>query len=179
MMAEPDSLRNLVEYNGKFPKISPLAYIDPRALIIGNVEIGDYSSVWAGVIIRGDDTKITIGQRTNLQESTVVHSPYDFKVHIGNDVTIAHACVIHACELEDVTCVSVGGTVFDGCSIGTGSIIDTRAFVTEGTRIPPRTLVHGNHGRPVRVITDKELRQVQMWADWYVSKTKMLLNLDQ
>lgn len=178
-MPESNSVQNLIEFNGKFPKVSPLAYIDPRATIIGNVEIGDYSSLWPGVIIRGDDSKITIGQRTNIQENTVIHTPFDFKVRIGNNVTIAHSCVIHACELEDVTCVSVGGTVFDGCSIGTGSIIDTRAFVTEGTRIPPKTLVHGNPGRPVRVITNKELRQIQAWAEWYVSKVKILLNLDQ
>jgi len=171
-------LPNLIEFNGKAPKVSPLAYIDPRATIIGNVEIGDYSSIWPGVIIRGDDSKITIGQQTNLQENTVVHTPYNFKVHIGNNVTIAHSCVIHACELEDFTCASVGATVFDGCSIGTGSIVDTRAFVTEGTRVPPRTLIHGNPGRPVRVITDNEFRQIQAWADWYVSKAKMLLNIN-
>ena len=166
---------NIIEYNGKAPKISELAYIDPRATVIGNVEIGDYSSLWAGVIIRGDDTKITIGNCTNIQEGTIIHSPYNFKVKIGDNVTIAHGCIIHACELESFSCVSVGGTVFDGASIGTGSIVDSRAFVPEGVRIPPRTLVHGNPGRPVRLITDNELAQVKLWAEWYVSKVKMRL----
>ncbi|MHA1793697.1 MAG: gamma carbonic anhydrase family protein [Promethearchaeota archaeon] len=166
---------NIISHGGKTPKISKLAYVDPRALIIGNVEIGDYSSIWPNVIIRGDDSKITIGKRTNIQENTVIHTPYNFKVTIGNDVTIAHGCVIHGCELEDLTCVSIGGAVFDGASIGKGSIVDSRAFVTEGIRIPPRTLVHGNPGRPIRVITDWELKQIQLWADWYVEKVKMIL----
>jgi carbonic anhydrase/acetyltransferase-like protein (isoleucine patch superfamily) len=129
------------------------------------------------VVIRGDDTRITIGNRTNIQENTIIHSPYNFKVKVGDDVTIAHGCIIHGCELEGVTCVSVGGTVFDGASIGTGSIVDSQAFVTEGTRIPPRILVHGNPGRPVRIITDNEYAQVKLWAEWYVQKVKMQLHL--
>ena len=161
---------NLVECNGKTPKISKLAYIHPDATIIGNVEIGDYSSIWGGVIIRGDDSKITIGNRTNIQENTTIHTPYNFKVKIGDNVTVAHGSVVHGCELEDLTCISVGGVVFDGASIGTGSVVDTRAFVTENVRIPPRTLVHGNPGRPVRVITDRELKQIKLWAEWYVQK---------
>jgi carbonic anhydrase/acetyltransferase-like protein (isoleucine patch superfamily) len=169
---------NLIEYDGKFPKISETAYIDPRATIIGNVEIGEYSSIWAGVVIRGDDTKITIGNRTNLQENVVVHGPYNFKIVIGDNVTIAHSAIIHACQLEEFTCVSVAGVVFDGASIGTGSIVDSRAFVTEGTRIPPRTLVHGNPGRPVRVLTDREENEIKTWAEWYVQKTKKLLGID-
>ncbi len=172
-MAEP----NILEYNGKKPKISPLAYIDPRATVIGHVEIGDYSSLWPGAIIRGDDTKITVGNYTNIQEGTVIHSPYNFRVKIGDNVTIAHGCIIHGCELESYSCVSIGGTVFDGASIGTGSIVDSVAFVTEGVRIPPRTLVHGNPGRPIRVITDNEFSQVKLWAEWYVQKVKLRLNL--
>jgi carbonic anhydrase/acetyltransferase-like protein (isoleucine patch superfamily) len=178
-MSEPivPLVPNILDYNGKKPKVSKLAYIDPRATIIGNVEIGDWSSLWPGAIIRGDDTKIVIGSRTNIQEGTIIHSPYNFKVNIGDDVTIAHGCIIHGCELENTSCVSVGGTVFDGASIGTGSIVDSRAFVTEGVRIPPRTLVHGNPGRPVRVITDNELAQIKLWAEWYVQKVKMRLNV--
>jgi carbonic anhydrase/acetyltransferase-like protein (isoleucine patch superfamily) len=172
-----DSPPNIIEYGGKTPKIAGTAYIDPRATIIGNVEVGDYSSIWAGVVIRGDDTKITIGNRTNLQENVIVHGPFNFKVKIGNNVTIAHGAIIHACELEDFTCVSVAGVVFDGASIGTGSIVDSRAFVTEGTRIPPRTLVHGNPGRPVRVLTDREENEIRTWADWYVQKTQYLLGM--
>jgi carbonic anhydrase/acetyltransferase-like protein (isoleucine patch superfamily) len=173
----PSTPSNILDYNGKWPKVSKLAYIDPRATVIGNVEIGDYSSLWPGAIIRGDDTKIVVGSRTNIQEGVIIHSPYNFKVRIGNDVTIAHGCIIHGCELEDFTCVSVGGIVFDGASIGTGSIVDTRAFVTEGVRIPPRTLVHGIPGRPFRRITDAELAQVKLWAEWYVQKVKIRLHL--
>jgi carbonic anhydrase/acetyltransferase-like protein (isoleucine patch superfamily) len=169
---------NIIESGGKYPRISEAAYIDPRATIIGNVEIVEYSSIWAGVVIRGDDTKITIGSRTNLQENVIVHGPYNFKIVIGDNVTVAHSAIIHACELENFTCVSVAGVVFDGASIGTGSIVDTRAFVTEGTRIPPRTLVHGNPGRPIRVLSDKEENEIKAWAEWYVQKTKHLLNID-
>ena len=161
--------------NGKTPKVSPLAYVDERALVIGNVEIGDHSSIWPGVVIRGDDSKIVIGKRTNVQEHTVIHTPYNFKVRIGDNVTIAHGSIIHGCTLENLTCVSIGGTVFDGASIGTGSVVDSKAFVTEGTRIPPRTLVHGHPGRPVRRITDNELARIKLWAEWYVQKVEQIL----
>ncbi|MHA1369004.1 MAG: gamma carbonic anhydrase family protein [Promethearchaeota archaeon] len=166
---------NIIPYNGKKPNISKLAYVDPRATIIGNVTIGDYSSIWAGVLIMGDDSKIVIGSRSNIQEHTVIHTPYNFKVKVGDGVTIAHGCIIHGCEIEDSCCVSIGGGVFDGASIGKGSIVDSFAFVTEGIRIPPRTLVHGNPGRPIRVLTDHEQKQIQLWADWYVEKVKMIL----
>lgn len=174
-MQAPHPFPSIVEHGGRKPKVSPLAYVDPRAMVIGNVEIGDYSSIWPGVIIRGDDAKIVIGKRSNVQEHTVIHTPYNFKVRIGDNVTIAHGSIIHGCTLEDCTCVSVGGTVFDGASIGTGSIVDSRAFVTEGTRIPPRTLVHGHPGRPVRRVTDHELAQVKLWAEWYVQKVERWL----
>ncbi|MBD3188135.1 gamma carbonic anhydrase family protein [Candidatus Bathyarchaeota archaeon] len=174
-MHEEDHPR-IIESNGKRPKISPTAYVAPTATVIGNVTIGDYSSIWGNTVIRGDDSRITIGMRTNIQEGTIVHTPYNFKVTIGNDVTIAHGCIIHGCELENLTCVSIGGAVFDGASIGTGAIVDSKAFVTEGTRIPPRTLVHGNPGRPVRVLTDLEQRHIQLWADWYVEKVKAILS---
>lgn len=166
---------NILEFNGKYPKISELAYIDPKATIIGNVEIGEYSSVWPGTIIRADDAKIKIGARSNVQENSTIHTPYNFKVNIGDDVTIAHGCIIHGCVLEDMVCVSIGGAVFDGASIGTGSIVDSRAFVTEGARIPPKTLVHGNPGRPIRVINENELKHIALWADWYVGKVKYYL----
>ncbi|MHA1680016.1 MAG: gamma carbonic anhydrase family protein [Promethearchaeota archaeon] len=166
---------NVIKSNGKVPKISKLAFISPTATIIGNVEIGDYSSIWGNVIIRGDDSKIKIGKNSNIQEGTIIHTPYNFKVDIGDHVTVAHGCIIHGCELEDLTCVSIGGVVFDGASIGTGSIVDSRAFVTEGMRIPPRTLVHGNPGRPIRVLTDIEQKKIKLWADWYVEKVKIIL----
>ncbi len=175
MVSDVTDAKNLLEYGGKKPKVSELAYVDPRAVLIGNVEVGEYSSIWGNVIIRGDDTKIKIGSRTNIQEGTIIHSPYNFKVIVGDDVTIAHGCIIHGCTLEDLTCVSIGGVVFDGASIGTCSIVDSRAFVTEGTRIPPRTLVHGHPGRPVRVLKESELQQIKLWAEWYVQKVKKIL----
>ena len=151
------------------PRVHPTAYIDESAQVIGDVEIGDESSVWMAVVIRGDVHRICIGSRSNVQDGTVVHAMKDtHPTTIGNDVTIAHAAVVHGCAIEDRCLIGIGAILLNGAVIGSGSIVAAGALVVEGMQIPPRSLVMGSPARVKRPLTDAEVAEIQMYADRYV-----------
>jgi gamma-carbonic anhydrase len=151
------------------PRVHPTAYIDDSAQVIGDVEIGDESSVWMAVVIRGDVHRIRIGSRSNVQDGTVVHVMKDtHATTIGNDVTIGHAAVVHGCTIEDRCLIGMGAILLNGAVIGSGSIVAAGALVVEGLQVPPRSLVMGSPARVKRALTDTEVAEIQMYADRYV-----------
>lgn len=152
------------------PRVHPTAYIDDSAQVIGDVEIGEESSVWMMVVIRGDVNRIRIGRRSNVQDGTVVHVMKDtHSTTIGSDVTIGHAAVIHGCTIEDQVLIGMSATVLNGARIGAGSIVAAGTLVTEGAEIPPRSLVMGSPGKVRRALSDADVAEIQMYADRYVS----------
>jgi gamma-carbonic anhydrase len=151
------------------PSVHPTAYIDDSAQVIGDVEIGEESSVWMAVVIRGDVHRIRIGSRSNVQDGTVVHVMKDtHATTIGNDVTIAHAAVVHGCTIEDRCLIGMGAILLNGAVIGSGSIVAAGALVVEGMQVPPRSLVMGSPAKVTRPLTDAEVAEIQMYADRYV-----------
>ncbi len=152
------------------PRIHPTAYIDDSAQVIGDVEIGESSSVWMTVVIRGDVHHIRIGRRSNVQDGTIVHVMKDTHATvIGDDVTIGHAAVVHGCTIEDRCLIGMGAILLNGARIGSGSIVAAGTLVVEGMQVPPRSLVMGSPGKVKRGLTDAEVDEIQMYADRYVA----------
>jgi carbonic anhydrase/acetyltransferase-like protein (isoleucine patch superfamily) len=151
------------------PRVHPTAYIDTSAQVIGDVEIGEESSVWMTVVIRGDVNRVQIGRRSNVQDGTVVHVMKDtHATTIGDNVTIGHAAVIHGCTVEDRCLIGMGTILLNGARIGAGSIVAAGTLVVEGMEVPPRSLVMGSPGKVKRALTDAEVAGIQMYADRYV-----------
>jgi carbonic anhydrase/acetyltransferase-like protein (isoleucine patch superfamily) len=152
------------------PRVHPTAYIDDSAQVIGDVEIGEESSVWMAVVIRGDVNRIRIGRRSNVQDGTVVHVMKDtHATTIGDNVTIGHAALIHGCTVEEGCLIGMGTILLNGARIGAGSIVAAGTLVVEGMAVPPRSLVMGSPGKVKRALTDAEVAGIQMYADRYVA----------
>ena len=160
----------LRSHRGRTPRVHPTAYIDSSAQVIGDVEIGEESSVWMAVVIRGDVNRIRIGRRSNVQDGTVVHVMKDtHATTIGDDVTIGHAAVIHGCTVEDRCLIGMGTILLNGARIGAGSIVAAGTLVVEGMEVPPQSLVMGSPGKVKRTLTDAEVAGIQVYADRYVA----------
>ncbi len=157
-------------YRGQLPRIHPSAFIDDSAQVIGDVEIGEDSSVWMCVVIRGDVNRIRIGRRSNVQDGTIVHVMKDtHPTVIGDDVTVGHAAVVHGCTIEDRCLIGMGAILLNGVTVGTGSIVAAGTLLPEGMRVPPRSLVMGAPGKVRRTLSDADLDEIQMYADRYVA----------
>ena len=157
-------------YRGISPRAHPTAFIDSSAQVIGDVEIGDESSVWMCAVVRGDVNVIRIGNRSNIQDGAVVHGMlHTHETHIGDNVTIGHAAVIHGCTIESHCLIGIGAILLNGARVGTGSIVAAGTLVTENMHVPPRSLVMGSPGKVKRLLTQKEVDEIQLYADRYVA----------
>lgn len=157
-------------YRGQMPRVHASVFIDDSAQVIGDVEIGEESSVWMCVVMRGDVNRIRIGARTNIQDGTIVHVMKDtHPTIIGNDVTVGHAAVVHGCTIEDRCLIGMGAILLNGVVVGSGSIVAAGTLLPEGTVVPPRSLVMGAPGKVRRTLGDEDLAEIQMYADRYVA----------
>jgi carbonic anhydrase/acetyltransferase-like protein (isoleucine patch superfamily) len=156
-------------FRGILPRVHPTAFIDDSAQVIGDVEIGDESSVWMAVVIRGDVHQIRIGRRSNVQDGTVVHvMNRTHPTTVGDNVTVGHAALLHGCTIEDSCLIGMGAILLNGAHIGTGSIVAAGTLVVEEMKVPPRSLVMGSPGKVKRPLTDAEVDNIQAYADRYV-----------
>jgi gamma-carbonic anhydrase len=163
-------------YGGKRPLIARNAFLAENCAIIGDVEIGEESSIWYGTTVRGDVMPIRIGARTSVQDGTVVHvTSGKFGTTIGSDCTIGHGAIIHACVVEDFCLIGMGAIILDGARIGRGSLVGAGALVTPGTDIPPNSLVIGSPAKVKRTVNDKEREQIAYGASHYVELTRVYL----
>lgn len=153
--------------------MDPSVYIDQSAQVIGDVHIGADSSIWMNVVIRGDVNAIRIGRRSNLQDGTIVHVMRDtHPTHVGDEVTVGHAAVLHGCTIEDRCLIGMGAMLLNGAVIGRDSIVAAGTLVTEETRIPPRSLVMGRPGGVKRALTGEEVASIRDYAERYVGYKK-------
>src|SRR5262249_25529638 len=146
----------------KQPKLGRDVFVAETAAVIGDVEIGDESSIWYSAVLRGDaGRKIRVGARTSIQDGAIVHinSEY-FDAHIGSDCTVGHGAVIHACTVEDFCLIGMGAILLDGCRIGRGSLVGAGALVTPHTDIPPGSLVVGSPAKVKRPVSEAEREQI-------------------
>ena len=157
-------------FKGQMPAINPSAYVDQSAQVIGDVAIGPESSIWMNVVIRGDVHRIRIGRRTNIQDLTMVHVMGEtHPTIIGDEVTIGHSAVIHGCTIEDRVLVGMAAILLNGVYVEHDSVIAAGTLLTEGTRIPARSLVMGRPGTVKRKLTDDEVAEIRWYADHYAA----------
>ena len=160
-------------YRGVVPKIAASAYVDQSAQVIGDVAIGERSSVWPNVTIRGDTNSIRIGEETSIQDNSVLHADAGpFALHIGNRVTVGHLAMLHGCTIEDECLIGIGAIILNGARIGTGSIIAAGAVVAEGADIPPASMVMGVPGKVKRQISEEERERFRLNAQHYVEAAR-------
>jgi carbonic anhydrase/acetyltransferase-like protein (isoleucine patch superfamily) len=159
------------------PQLGTGVFIAPSADVLGDVTLGDDSSVWYQAVLRGDINRILVGPRSNIQDGAVVHLADDFPAVIGELVTIGHKAVVHACTIHDEVLVGMGAIILDGAEIGARSIIGAGTLVTGGTKIPPGSLVVGSPGRVRRTLSLDEQSKVKTWAEKYVAVSRHYLAL--
>jgi carbonic anhydrase/acetyltransferase-like protein (isoleucine patch superfamily) len=145
------------------------AYVDEAAVVIGDVTIGEDSSVWPGVVIRGDVHYIRIGSRTNIQDGCVLHVMRDeWPLILGDNVTVGHGAVLHGCAIESRCLIGMGSLILNGAKIGTGSIIAAGTLVPEHTEVQPGSLFMGHPGKLRRVLTAEDQASIDGYAQRYV-----------
>lgn len=163
----------LIKVNNKFPTIEQNTYIAPTSSVIGDVILKSYSSIWFGAVVRADNGSIKIGERTNIQDNSVIHS--DDNSSIGNNVTIGHGVTCHAKTIMDNCLLGNGSTLNEGVIIGEFSLIASGSMVLENMKIPPKSLVMGNPARIRGEINERHLELIKLSSSTYVDKVKIYL----
>ena len=159
----------LRSYRGVLPRVHPSAFVDESAQVIGDVEIGEESSVWMCAVLRGDVHAIRIGRQSNVQDGTIVHVMNGtHPTTIGDQVTIGHGAVVHGCTIERQCLVGMGAILLNGAHVGAGSIVAAGTLLLEGMRVPPKSLVMGSPGKVRRLLTQAEVADILTYADRYV-----------
>ena len=170
-------------FRGVSPRVHPSAFVDESAQVIGDVEIGEESGVWMCAVLRGDVQSIRVGKRTNVQDGAIVHvfrgagargeeKSGTHPTVIGDNVTIGHGAIVHGCTIDDQCLIGMGAILLNGVHVGSGSIVAAGTLVTEGIRIPPKSLVMGSPGKVKRLLTSAEIADIQKYADRYVEYRK-------
>ena len=160
----------ILPYRGILPKIDENAFIAQTAVIAGDVEIGPDTGIWYGCVIRGDVNQIRIGARTNIQDGTIIHCARDkFPCLIGNDITVGHGAILHACTLEDGCFVGMAATVMDGARVESGAMVAAGALVTPGKVVRKGELWAGSPAKKLRDLTEAELAYFPVSAEHYVN----------
>ncbi|MDY0128697.1 MAG: gamma carbonic anhydrase family protein [Methanosarcina vacuolata] len=162
----------IMNYKDKNPKISKTVFVADSADIIGDVEIGDYSSIWFNATIRGDQNKIKIGNRTSIQDNVVIHVDHVNEVQVGDNVTVGHGAVLHGCRIENNVIIGMNSTVLNRAEIGKNSIVGANALVPEGKKFPERSLIIGVPGKVKRELEEVEIEAISRNAEEYVKLTK-------
>ncbi len=159
----------LILYKGIKPKADDTVFIEDSARVIGDVTIGEYSSVWFNAVVRGDVHYIMIGSRTNVQDNCTLHvTNGTYPLVIGNDVTIGHNVVLHGCTIGDRCLIGMGSIILDNAEVGEDSIIGAGALVTEGMKVPPGSLVVGLPGKVIRQVRPDEKERILKSARNYI-----------
>jgi carbonic anhydrase/acetyltransferase-like protein (isoleucine patch superfamily) len=163
-------------YQGRLPLIPASCYIDPSAQIIGDVILGERSSVWMNAVLRGDVHSIRVGSNSNVQDCAVLHGQRNlYPVIVGDWVTIGHNATVHGCVLEDAVLIGIGARVLNGCRIGEGSLIAAGAVVPEGTQVPPRTLWAGVPAKLRRELSEADHARIIEYAQNYLDYVEIYL----
>jgi carbonic anhydrase/acetyltransferase-like protein (isoleucine patch superfamily) len=163
-------------HQGKLPVVPATCYVDPSAQVIGDVILGEHSSIWMNAVVRGDVNSIRIGARSNVQDCAVLHGMrHLYPVIVGEMVTIGHNATVHGCTLEDAVLIGIGAVVLNDARIGEGSIIAAGAVIPEHTVIPPNSLVAGVPGKVRRTLGDSDREMILKYAQNYLDYTRIYL----
>lgn len=161
-------------FRGTVPQIHPTAFVEESAQIIGDVHIGEQSSVWFNTVLRGDVFYIRIGDRSNVQDGTVIHVSHgEHATILEDEVTVGHNVTLHGCYVERGSLIGIGSIVMDGVRVGEKSLVAAGSLVTPGTQIPPRSMVMGSPAKVRRPLTDQEVIDLDQYWKNYVEYTKI------
>ncbi|MBA4147789.1 MAG: gamma carbonic anhydrase family protein [Verrucomicrobia bacterium] len=159
----------------KKPTLGKNVYIAKGAVVLGDVTLGDNSSVWYNAVVRGDINKIVIGHSTNIQDNAVLHLADDFPCILGDYVTVGHSAIVHACTVGDECLVGMGAIILDGAEIGDQCLIGAKALVVSGMKVPPGSLVLGSPARVIKQLSPEERANLKFWATKYVDNAAYCL----
>jgi len=156
-------------FRGKAPRVAADSFVAQSAAVIGDVEIGERSSIWYGAVLRGDVESIRIGSETSIQDNAVIHvDSSGFGTVVGDRVTVGHNVVLHGCRIGDDALIGIGSIVLNGAEVGEGAIIGAGSLVTPGTKIPAGMLALGSPARVKRPVTEEEKRHTRAGVANYV-----------
>ncbi|MGX6443415.1 gamma carbonic anhydrase family protein [Neobacillus sp. K501] len=161
-----------IPYNGKSPELDQSVFVAPGAYLIGDVQVGEGSTIWFNAVLRADDGPIIIGKRCSIQDNSTIHLYEGFPVVIEDDVTVGHNVILHGCKVGRSSIIGMGSTLLDNVEVGEECIIGANTLLSGGIKIPPRSLVLGSPGRVVRELTEKDLQMLKMSSEHYVDKGK-------
>jgi carbonic anhydrase/acetyltransferase-like protein (isoleucine patch superfamily) len=152
------------------PQLAPTAWVAPGATVLGRVVLADGVGIWFGAVLRGDNEPIVIGEGSNVQENTVMHTDVGFPLTVGRGVTIGHQAMLHGCTIGDGSLIGIQAVVMNGVRIGRECLIGAGALVPEGKAIPDRSLVLGSPGKIVRELSDDDVARIRAGAESYVAR---------
>ncbi len=159
----------ILPFKGVHPRIAASAFIAPTAVVIGDTEIGEDTSLWFGVIVRGDVNVIRIGARTNIQDLCAIHADFgELWTEVAEEVTVGHSAILHGCRIGPRCLIGMGAKLLNGVQVGEESVVAAGAVVPEGMIIPPRSLVMGLPARVRRAVTDEEVAKIRLGGAHYV-----------
>lgn len=159
----------IIAYQGYKPEIDESCYISDNATIIGRVALKKNANIWYGTVIRGDENYIVIGENTNIQDNCTVHIAKDFPTIIGDDVTVGHGAIVHACTVGNRVLVGMGAIILNGAVVGDDVIIGAGSLIPPGKRIPSNSLVMGSPAKVVRELTEEDRKKLKDSALHYVT----------
>ncbi len=166
----------LRSFAGKSPRVPETCYVDSSAQLLGDVTLGEHSSVWLNAVLRGDVHHIRVGDRSNIQDNATLHGQRDLHpVVVGSGVTIGHNAVVHGCTVEDDVLIGMGAILLNGCHVGRECIIAAGSVIPERTVIPPRSLVAGVPGKVRRSLTPDDVATIRTYAENYLHYTAAYL----
>lgn len=159
----------ILRHKRSTPQIAQTAFLAPGSCVIGDVHIGEESSLWFNVVVRGDVNFIRIGNRTNIQDGAIIHVTRDtHPTIVGNNVSVGHGVMLHGCNVHDNCLIGIGAIILDGAEIGASSLVAAGTVVAPGTIFPPNSLVMGRPGRLKRALTVEERENIHSVADRYL-----------
>src|SRR5471032_14519 len=154
------------------PKIDASAFVADNATVVGKVTLHANTSVWFGATLRGDNERITIGENSNVQESTVMHTDMGYPLTVGKNVTIGHQAMLHGCTIGDGALIGIQAVIMNGAKIGKGCLVGAGALVTEGKEFPDYSLIIGSPAKAVRTLAEADIAKLASIADGYVQRGK-------
>lgn len=151
-------------------------YIAPNASLIGSVRLGDSASVWFNAVLRGDNDWLEIGERSNIQDGSVLHTDPGIRLSIGRGVTVGHKVMLHGCTVGDNSLIGIGSTILNTARVGDNCVVGAHALITEGKEFPDGSLILGAPAKVVRPLSDEEIAAIAMSADVYVRNAERFAN---
>ncbi len=163
------TLKNNIEARlSRGPRVGRQVFLAPGCVVVGEVAIGDYSSIWYGAVLRGDINRIVVGHHTNIQDNAVLHVADALACEVGDYVTVGHGAIVHACTIQNEVLIGMGSTILDGTVVGEQSVVGANALIKQGMQIPPGSMVMGVPARIVRALTDAERAGIKSLAEKYI-----------